>query len=56
MEFFAFENRGINAGQNDVLGLRNQMYQFLVFDRSHILLAIQGKSNHLVALFAFKIG
>jgi len=55
MEFFAFENRRINAGQN-VLGLRNQPYQVLVSDRSHILLAIQGKSNRGIALLAFKIG
>ena len=55
MEFFAFESRRINAGQN-VLGLRNQPYQVIVFDRSNILLAIQGKSNHGIALFAFKIG
>jgi hypothetical protein len=55
MEFFAFENRRINAGQN-VSGLRNQPYQVLVSDLSHILLAIQGKSNHGIALFAFKIG
>jgi hypothetical protein len=55
MEFFAFENRMINTGQN-VLGLRNQTYKDLLSDRSHILLAIQGKSNHGIALFAFKIG
>jgi hypothetical protein len=55
MELFAFENRRINAGQN-VLGFRNQPYQVLVSDRSHILLAIQGMRNHGIASFAFKIG
>ena len=55
MEFFAFENRRINAGQN-VLGLPNQTYQHLISDRSNILLAIQCKSNHGIAFFAIKIG
>lgn len=55
MEIFAFENRRINAGQN-VLGLRNQADQLLVFNRSKILLAIQGKSYHDIALRTFSIG
>ena len=55
MEFFAFENRRINADEN-VLSLRNQPYQVLVTDRSNILLEIQGKSNHGIALFAFQKG